>query len=132
MKTITRRLTRGMDLKKEIERLVSGEGIEAGVILSGVGCVSAGRFRLADGVSIKEMTEPLEILSLNGTIGQGGLHLHISYGDCEGRAWGGHLTEGNLVNTTCELVVGVLSGERFTRQPDENTGYSELVVEDIK
>lgn len=98
-------------------------------MLSSVGCVSQARFRLADGESIKVMDEDLEVLSLNGTLSKGGLHLHISYGDIEGRAWGGHLTEGNIINTTCELVIGILSEERFTRKPDKSTGYDELVIE---
>ncbi|GLI58330.1 DNA-binding protein [Propionigenium maris DSM 9537] len=129
MKIYARRLTKGMDLKEEIERIASSENVGAGVVLSSVGCVSLGRFRLADGESIKVMDEDLEILSLNGTLSKEGLHLHVSYGDIEGRAWGGHLTEGNIINTTCELVIGILSEERFTRKPDESTGYDELVIE---
>lgn len=129
MKIYARRLIKGMDLKEEIERIVSSENIGAGVVLSSVGCVSQARFRLADGESIKVMDEDLEVLSLNGTLSKGGLHLHISYGDIEGRAWGGHLTEGNIINTTCELVIGILSEERFTRKPDKSTGYDELVIE---
>ncbi len=130
MKIIARRLIKGMDLRGEIEKIAFSENIEAGIVLSSVGCVSRGRFRMADGKSIKVMEEGLEILSLNGTLSKGGLHLHISYGDAEGRAWGGHLTEGNIINTTCELVIGILSEERFTRKPDESTGYHELVIEE--
>ncbi len=129
MRLYARRLTKGMDLKKEIEKIASSEDIEAGVVLSSVGCVSRGRFRVADGKSIKEMDEDLEILSLNGTLSKNGVHLHISYGDIEGRAWGGHLAEGNIINTTCELVIGILSEKKFTREPDESTGYDELVIE---
>lgn len=128
MKVVAKRLVRGMDLKREIERIVFTENIGAGIVLSSVGCVNRGRFRVADGKSIMEMDEDLEILSLNGTLSKEGLHLHISYGDIEGRAWGGHLVEGNIVNTTCELIIGVLSDKKFTREPDESTGYDELVI----
>lgn len=128
MKIIVKRLTRGDDLKKELEKIVVEGSIKAGVILSSVGCVSVGRFRVADGERIKKMSEPLEILSLQGTLGKDGLHLHISYGDIGGRAYGGHLVEGNIINTTCELVVGVLQ-LAFNREFDENTRYKELVVD---
>ena len=129
MKIYARRLTEGMDLKKEIEKIVEEEAIRSGIILSSVGCVGRGRLRLADGKSIKEMTEPLEILNLNGTLSPGGLHLHISFGDDEGRVWGGHLVEGNIINTTCELIVGIMEGYRFHRAYDEGTGYKELKIE---
>lgn len=129
MRLYARRLTKGMDLKKEIEKIASSEDVGAGVVLSSVGCVSRGRFRVADGESIKKMDEDLEILSLNGTLSKNGVHLHISYGDIEGRAWGGHLSEGNIINTTCELVIGILSEKKFTREPDKDTGYDELVIE---
>ena len=129
MRVCARRLIKGMDLREEIKRIAEEEVIEAGEVLSSVGCVSRGRFRLADGESIMEMDKALEILSLNGTLSRNGLHLHISYGDEEGRAWGGHLVEGNIINTTCELVIGILSEEKFTRKPDESTGYHELVRE---
>jgi len=129
MRIYAKRLIEGMDIKKEIERLVMEEGIKAGVVLSSVGCVSKARLRLADGETIKELDENLEILSINGTLSEAGVHLHISYGDLEGDACGGHLVEGNTVNTTCELVIGGFEGYKFTRKPDEKTGYDELVIE---
>jgi len=130
MKTIVRRLTAGRDLKTEIEKIIVQEKVEAGVILSSVGCVSRARFRLADGRSIKSMEEPLEILSVNGTLSRNGCHLHVTYGDTTGRAWGGHLTEGNIVNTTCELVIGIVESKRFNREYDETTGYKELLIKE--
>ena len=129
MKVHAKRLIKGMDLKREIERIAKLEEIKSGMILSSVGCVSRGRFRLADGESIREMTEPLEILSLNGTISSFGVHLHVTYGDRDGRVWGGHLVEGNTINTTCELVIGILEEYEFHREWDDGTGYKELVIE---
>ena len=40
MKTICRRLRRGDDLLRSIEQIAREEGLEAAVIVSGVGCVS--------------------------------------------------------------------------------------------
>ncbi len=42
---------------------------------------------------------------------------------------GGHLKEGCLVRTTCELVIGILENTVFKRKPDAQTGFDELVIE---
>ena len=45
---------------------------------------------------------------------------------------GGHLVTGCIVNTTCELVLGVLDGWRFGTQDDPQTGYDEIVFERVE
>lgn len=132
MKIYAVRLIEGMDLKNEIQRLVEKKQIKAGVILSSVGCISKARFRVADGINIKEIDENMEILSLNGTLSPKGVHLHISCSDSDGISFGGHLVEGNVVNTTCELVIGILENYKFDRVMDSNTGYEELTIETQK
>ena len=129
MKIIAKRLIKGQDMKEEIEKLIKAEDIKAGVILSAVGCVSKGSFRVADGKSIKKIRENLEIISLQGTLGREGVHLHISLSDIDGQVFGGHLVGGNTINTTCELVIGVLTEYLFERKYDEKTGYKELIVD---
>jgi len=129
MKIYAIRLTEGMDLKIEIQRVIKETQIKAGIILSSVGCVSKARFRVADGVNIKQINKNMEILSLNGTLSPKGIHLHISCSDQEGVSFGGHLVEGNIVNTTCELVIGILENYKFDRVMDSNTGYEELIIE---
>lgn len=128
MKIISKRLIKGQDLKEEIETLIKEENIEAGIILSSVGCVSKGAFRVADGISIKKIQENLEIISLQGTLGREGIHLHLALSDIRGQVFGGHLVDGNTINTTCELVIGVLAEYSFKRKYDEDTGYKELIV----
>lgn len=41
---------------------------------------------------------------------------------------GGHLKEGCIVRTTCELVICILEETIFERQPDDITGFDELVI----
>jgi predicted DNA-binding protein with PD1-like motif len=122
------RLKKGEDIKKSIVEYSVGKKIMAGVVLSSVGCVTNGRLRLADGKTIKELSENLEIISINGTISLDGAHLHISFGDKDGLVLGGHMLEGNIVNTTCELVIGELKKFDFKRYFDEETGYNELKI----
>lgn len=127
MKTICKRLRRGDDLLREIARLAEENAIAAGLVLSAVGCVSRARVRDAGGVTLREIGEPCEIVSLNGTVSAERCHLHIALSKEDLSVAGGHLVEGCIVNTTCELIVGVLDGWRFGIEQDAQTGYDELI-----
>jgi predicted DNA-binding protein with PD1-like motif len=70
----------------------------------------------------------LKIVSLVGTLGQDGVHLHISIADSTGKTTGGHLVDGCLVYTTAEIVIGDAQGLTFSREQDEQTGYKELRI----
>ncbi len=127
MKTICARLHRGDDLKREIRRLAEEHQLQAGVVLSAVGCLSHLRVRDASGVRIRDLEEEVEIVSLMGTVSALRTHLHISCSREDLSTLGGHLMEGCMVNTTCELVLGVLEGWEFGMEQDEQTGYDEIV-----
>lgn len=122
------RLKENDDLKAEIKKYASEHNIEAGCVLSGVGCVKHARVRLAKAVSFFDKEEDYEIVSLTGTISKDGVHIHISFSDEEGNTFGGHLSDGTIINTTCELVILELPNYTFTREFDESTGYDELVI----
>ena len=121
------RLKRGEDLLASIKRVCQQVNIEAGVLLSGVGCVSSGRVRDASGVRIREINEHCEIVSLNGTVSAKRCHIHIALSKEDLSTIGGHLCEGCVVNTTCELVIGVLPGVIYDKEADAETGYDELI-----
>lgn len=121
------RLTKGMDLKKEIEDYAINNKI-SGVILSSVGCLSKIAIRLADGKTVFEDEQPYEIVSVMGTLSKDGVHLHISASDSEGVTIGGHLKNGCIVNTTAEVVILEMKDIEFSREYDESTGYDELVI----
>ena len=130
MKTVAKRLYDGQDLLEEINRFVKDESIAAGVILSAVGSLKTSKIRVPviDG-NIKYLTpKHLEIDNLHGTVSINGCHLHISVSDIDGKVTGGHLKEGCIVRTTCELVIGILKDVSFKRELDENTGFDELVI----
>ncbi len=132
MKTICKRLHRGDDLLLSIRRIAKEHCISAGVILSSVGCISQGRVRDASGVRIRDITEHCEILSLNGTLSEKRCHLHIALSREDLSAIGGHLCEGCIINTTCELVIGILDHWEIDKEFDEETGYNELIFKEIK
>ena len=123
------RLHRGEDLLLSIRHLAQQNGIRAGVVLSAVGCISRGRVRDASGVTIRDILEHCEIVSLNGTVSAARCHLHIALSREDLSTIGGHLTEGCIINTTCELVIAELPGLSFGVEQDAKTGYDELIFE---
>lgn len=122
------RLRRGDDLLLSIRKLAEQQQINAGVVLSAVGCISQGRVRDASGVTIRDITEHCEILSLDGTVSAKRCHLHIALSKEDLSAIGGHLCTGCIINTTCELVIAELPGLRYDVEEDPETGYDELIL----
>ena len=131
MKTYAIRLTRGVDLLESIKKFCIKNEIKAGVLLSGVGCVTKARVRDASGVTIVDIDEHMEIVSLMGTVSAKRCHLHVSFAKEDLSVIGGHLVEGCIINTTCELVIGELDGYVYDVEFDEETGYDELVVKEV-
>ena len=126
MKEYCQRLKRGDDLKECIESICRDNGFDTAVVLSAVGCLSKAHVRLAKAISEVDVEEDFEIVSLTGTVSNGEAHLHISLSDEIGNVFGGHLKEGCIVNTTCELVLGILEEYGSVREYDEDTGYDEI------
>lgn len=129
METIAVRLHPGADLKQEIERIATEHNIEAGVILSGVGNLAKTTIRKFV-IGEPQLMHPanVEIVALSGTVSKNGCHIHLAVSDVDGTTLGGHLKEGCIVHTTCELVIGILPGLQFSRKPDEQTGWDELEI----
>ena len=121
------RLRRGADLMQSIQTLCREKHIAAGVVLSAVGCISRGRVRDASGVTIREIPDHCEIVSLNGTVSENRCHLHIALSREDLSTIGGHLCPGCIINTTCELVIAELPGTAIEKEFDEETGYDELI-----
>ena len=121
------RLHRGDDLLLSIRELAKNANIAAGVVLSAVGCIRQGRVRDASGVNIRSIPDECEIVSLNGTVSCQRCHLHIALSREDLSTIGGHLCPGCIINTTCELVIAELPGQRIDVEQDPETGYDELI-----
>ena len=126
-KIICKRLTRGEDLMSAIKHIASEESLQAAVILSAVGCVSAYRIRAGGGAGIFEEKVPCEIVALNGTVSEKRIHLHIALSKPDLSTVGGHLQEGCIIDTTCELVIGSLEQWHYESEEDSQTGYKEII-----
>ena len=126
MKEFAIRLKNGDDLKKKLEEICLENHFNTAIVLSAVGSLKKAHIRLAGAKSEIESEEDFEIVSLNGTISNGKAHLHISLSDEISNCIGGHLKEGSLINTTCEIVLGILEEYTSQRSYDETTGYEEI------
>src|SRR5436305_46970 len=113
------RLTPGTDLEAALHRLTETHGLRAGCILTCVGSLSAARLRMPGAIgepdAFRTWEEPMEIVSLTGTLCPDGLHVHVSLARRDGACVGGHLAGGCIINTTAELVIGELADVEFRR-----------------
>ncbi|MBR0138074.1 MAG: DUF296 domain-containing protein [Erysipelotrichaceae bacterium] len=127
MKEHILRLVPGQQLKMELINYCRENEIHSGFVTGCAGSLKQLRIRLANAENFREFDEELEIVSLQGSMCDDGVHLHISVANQKGDAFGGHLVEGT-VNTTAEILL--IESEAFTlgRKYDEATGYKELVI----
>lgn len=126
------RLTPGQDLRRALECAVYSEGISAAFVLSGIGSLLRAHLRRAGAEESDALDGNLELLTLAGTIAANGSHLHATLADANGAVIGGHLAYGCLVRTTGEVLLGLLPGMSFRREPDLGTGFAELVVHEAE
>ena len=120
------RLLPGSDVRRELEGVAKREKISAGVILSAVGSLSKTCLRFSNETTYTELAGKHEILTLSGTMGEDGVHLHMTVANSLGECKGGPLVEGCQVYTTLELVIAVIPDLRFNRVFDPATGCKEL------
>ena len=93
------RLRRGADLYRSIRDYAVSHRLSAGYVACCVGCVSAARVRDAGGATVRALEEPLEIVSVTGTVSAVRCHIHIAFSREDLSTIGGHLMEGCTVNT---------------------------------
>jgi predicted DNA-binding protein with PD1-like motif len=128
MNMLPLRLTPGDDLRRALEAAVTAQGCTAAFVLSGIGSLAETRVRLAGTSETQTISGNLEIISLVGTIAANGSHLHGALATADGKVLGGHIAYGCIIRTTAEVLLALLPEWDFTREPDETTGYDELVV----
>lgn len=122
------RLLPGEDLLASLDVCVARNEIKAGWIAGVVGSLSQVALRFAGQPSSTQLTGAFEIIALSGTLDAEGGHFHLSVADAQGMMRGGHVMPGCIMRTTCELVIGVLEGVAFQREPCPLSGYNELVI----
>ncbi|MBO3459492.1 DNA-binding protein [Aetokthonos hydrillicola Thurmond2011] len=128
MKIFPVRLKPNEDLRKSLKNFAEKQDIKAGFILTAIGSLKQATIRFANQEASTVLTEKFEILSLNGTIATTGVHLHIAISDKQGKTLGGHLSDGCIIYTTAEIIIGNSQEHVFLRNIDSETGYKELEI----
>ena len=128
MKTLPLRLFPGDDLRAALDAALARSGAQAAFVVAGIGSLREARLRLAGRDAPERLAGDLEILTLAGTLGPDGSHLHASLAGADGRVLGGHVAPGCIVRTTAEILLALLDHVRFARETDAATGYAELAI----
>lgn len=123
------RLEPGNDVRGALRDWAERFDVQAAVITSAVGSLSAAHLRYAGRADGVMTSTDLEVLSLSGTLSVHGMHLHLSVADRDGHMLGGHMLDGCSIRTTLELSVQEVEGVRMPRTKDPATGYDELSPE---
>ena len=123
------RLRPGDDLLESIRAYTSANHLQAAIVLTAVGSLTHASIRYANQPDASQSSGHFEIVSLVGTVEEGGEHLHLSLAAENGTMIGGHLMPGCKIYTTGEIALGELQGARFMRELDkEGSGWEELKV----
>lgn len=128
MQTFVLRLNPHQDLKQSLQEFVAAKQIQAGFVLSAIGSLQKATVRFANQATSEVLDGKFELLALNGTLSVNGNHVHIAIADETGKTIGGHLSDGCIVYTTAEIVLGELPEFTFSRLPDAKTGCLELEI----
>jgi uncharacterized protein len=118
----------GDDLRGRLAGLARERDFAAAFAVAGIGSLSQAAIRLAGAVDAVIRTGNFEIVSLSGTLGEDGVHLHAALADANGQMFGGHVGRGCIVRTTAEILIVALPGWTFRRGIDPATGYRELQI----
>ena len=131
MRSLPVRLRPQQDLRSALESVLVDHKVDAAFVLQGIGSLSTARIRFAGMSEATELHGDLEILTLAGSLSPDGVHLHIAVSDAQGRVIGGHVAPGCIVRTTAEILLALLPDHHFSRVPDAESGWDELVVHPI-
>jgi predicted DNA-binding protein with PD1-like motif len=122
-------------LLESIRRAAREANLHTGVLMTGIGSLSAGRIHtvatneLPPGEIFLDLPGPLEVISFSGIIANYEPHLHISLMDQAGKCYGGHLEEGCVVLTLSEISILRLSDLRLVRRKGEGDLFRTLYLE---
>ncbi|MBW7571786.1 PPC domain-containing DNA-binding protein [Caproiciproducens faecalis] len=127
--TIVARIDRGEEIVQSIKTICEKENVKLASIsaLGAVDHVVVGLYRVEEKKYCSNTFDgEMEMTALVGNVtekdGESYLHLHASFADEKGRAFGGHLSEA-VISGTCEMFIHTLKGS-VGRKPDEVTGLN--------
>ena len=115
------------DLLTDLQQAVTDEKIVNGVVLAGAGSVRGYHLHMVSNrdfpsknIYVKDPTTPADLLSMNGYIIDGRVHVHVTLSD-DKQAFGGHLEEGTEVFTFAIVTIGVFAEGMDLSRVDDKT-----------
>lgn len=120
-------LERDECLLESVEKVVKDYEIDSAVLTSGIGTLS--RFHYHRVINVAPVAEneflvvegPLELLSTQGIIANGNIHLHAVCSDLES-VYCGHVEDGCRALYVLEVCIQEIPDARLTREPVAETG----------
>jgi predicted DNA-binding protein with PD1-like motif/glutaredoxin len=100
-------LDAGSDLHQSLSAF-AGQQSGSGFVLSVVGNLRQAAFQCPGQAQPTLLRGDLELITLQGTLAPGGIHLHLCVSDGTCQVWGGHLEPGTLVQKGVDLLVGLI------------------------
>jgi|YNPMSStandDraft_1061717.scaffolds.fasta_scaffold02683_2 predicted DNA-binding protein with PD1-like motif len=127
------RVDRGEDLLRSIIKAIEDTKLSTGVVVSGVGSLLRARIHMVSSNDFPPKDDfldfegPLEIVSLQGIIADGQPHLHISIVNRDFKSFSGHLEEGCLILSICEVAIAKVDDPKVTRTVFPGTKVGKLI-----
>jgi predicted DNA-binding protein with PD1-like motif len=119
---------------EELRKLFKAEGVDAALIVGGIGSLDICRLHTIAGTTLPiqehhyTLRGPIEVGSLQGSVAGGEPHLHVVVDDVANhKQYVAHLEEGSRCLFRVELGVIVLDGVKTTRKRDAATGLVDIV-----
>ena len=126
-------LDRDALLLESIADVIKQKAIHDGYVSISAGSVQSCTYHYITSTDLKPLNAfktvkgPFEILNGGGIIAAGEPHIHITLGNQDNAAFGGHLENGCRVLYLAEVTIFKYAGPQLTRKNNEN-GVSLLVV----
>lgn len=127
------RIDRGEDLLKSIRKAIEDTKLDTGIVISGVGSLLKARIHMVASNDFPPRDDfldfegPLEIVSLQGIIANGEPHLHISIVNRDFKSFSGHLEEGCLILSICEVAILKVEDPKVIRTVFPGTHVGKLI-----
>lgn len=127
------RIDRGEDLLKNIRKAIEDTKLDTGIVISGVGSLLKARIHMVASNDFPPRDDfldfegPLEIVSLQGIIANGEPHLHISIVNRDFKSFSGHLEEGCLILSICEVAILKVEDPKVIRTVFPGTHVGKLI-----
>lgn len=107
MHAVQLHLDAGSDLHQSLSAFAARQS-GSGFVLSVVGNLSQAAFQCPGQTQPTLLRGDLELITLQGTLAPGGVHLHLCVSDGTCQVWGGHLEPGTVVQKGVDLFVGLI------------------------